>query len=286
LQSAGCEILPPPVIPPEEQPAPPEEKPIPPEDIFQGITPLIMLFDQINYQGNSITITEDNPDLRKTYFGQDVASSIKVFGGAMATLFQHINYGGRSEVFTKDDPNLGNNFIGDDVLSSIKISYGEPEKIQPGNLLKNFEETVYYYGWDGKRHTFPTRSTYDTWYSNFNTVKNLSSEQLSKIPLGVNVTFRPGVKMIKLETDPKVYAVDANGTLRWITTEDLAAQLYGAEWASLVADLNDSFFADYTVGLDINSETDFSPVKATATATSIDVDKNLAKVSVALLPKL
>ncbi|MCX6740513.1 MAG: peptidoglycan-binding protein [Candidatus Parcubacteria bacterium] len=282
VKSGGCEIVLPEVIPP----VPPEKQPVIPGNIIQAINPLIMLFDQINYQGNSVTITQDNPDLRNTSFGQDVAASIRVFGGAIATLFQHINYGGRAEVFTADDPDLSNNLIQSQETSSVKFSAGEVQTIRPGDLLKNFDETIYYYGWDGKRHTFPTRSTFNTWYADFSLVKFLPTEQLQKLPLGANVTFKPGVKMIKLATDPKVYAVDANGTLRWIVNEEVAVALYGPKWTDLVADISDAFFVDYKIGADINSAADFNPTQATALATSIDVDKDLIKVEIAMLPKI
>lgn len=66
---------------------------------------------------------------------------------------------------------------------------------------------VYYLGADGKRYVFPNQKTYMTWYSNFSTVKVVSSTEMSSYPIGGNATYRPGTKMIKITTDPKVYAV-------------------------------------------------------------------------------
>ncbi|MCX6744706.1 MAG: peptidoglycan-binding protein [Candidatus Parcubacteria bacterium] len=232
-----------------------------------------------NYQGNSESFTTDNPDLRTGSLGQDFASSIRVVGGAIATLFQHINYGGRSEIFTHDDPDLTNNIIGNDTVSSLKLTAGEQLTVKPGDLIKNSEDTVYYYGIDGKRHAFPARNIYDSWYQDFGLVKFVTDQQLSQISLGKNVTSKPGVRLIKLLTDPKVYAVDLHGTLRWITNEDVAKTLYGDNWQSLIDDLSDAFFVDYTIGDSINNASDFNPILVTASATSIDVDLNLTAVA-------
>jgi hypothetical protein len=190
-------------------------------------------------------------------------------------LFQHINYQGRSEIFSHDDQNLANNFIGDNSVSSIKVTMGEPVTIKPGDLFKNSEDTVYYYGIDGKRHTFLNENTYFTWYKDFDSVKFMTNEQLALIPLGKNVTSKPGVKMIKLFTDPKVYAIDLHGVLRPIASEEVAMSLYGDLWAILIDDLPDSFYVNYTLGLPINSVADFNPVLVASQAIDIDTDLGL-----------
>src|SRR3989338_9026877 len=83
-------------------------------------------------------------------------------------------------------------------------------------------KAVYYLGADGKRYVFPNEKTYKTWYSSFSGVMVVSSTEMSSYPIGGNVTYRPGVKLVKIQTDPKVYAVDQNGTLRWVKTAEAA----------------------------------------------------------------
>jgi hypothetical protein len=112
-------------------------------------------------------------------------------------------------------------------------------------------QAVYYCGADGKRYVFPNDKIYFTWYADFDSVMTISSEEMAKLPLGGNATYKPGVKMLKIQTDPKVYAVDKNGTLRWIRSAETAARLYGAEWKKQVDDLPDSFFFDYGIGEEI-----------------------------------
>ena len=126
----------------------------------------------------------------------------------------------------------------------------------PNTRLKSFSDSaVYYCGVDGKRYVFPNLATHRTWYDDFAGVIEVSDDQLARVQLGGNVTYRPGIRLIKIQTDPKVYAVDAGGTLRWIETEAVAAALYGSNWNQKVDDVSDAFFVNYTVGESIAAVT-------------------------------
>jgi len=142
-----------------------------------------------------------------------------------------------------------------------------------GDLVKASQATVYYYGSDGKRYVFPNEKTYMTWYSDFSGVKTISDSELASISLIGNVTYKPGVKMVKITTDPKVYAVSAGGTLRWVKTEAIASALYGANWSAMVEDVPDSFFVNYIVGTAIESAAAFNVAEVTAAAKDINTDK-------------
>lgn len=123
-----------------------------------------------------------------------------------------------------------------------------------GDLIKKDGlSAVYYLGDDGKRYVFPNEATYKSWYSDFSGVVTISSDELSSYPLGGNVVVRPGTFLVKITTDPKVYAVEANGTLRWVQTEADAIALYGTNWAKRVIDVADSFFINYTIGTPLAS---------------------------------
>lgn len=118
-----------------------------------------------------------------------------------------------------------------------------------GDLIKMAgNSSVYYLGADGKRYVFPNESTYFSWYSDFSSVVTIPASELQSYPLGGNVTMRPGTKLVKITTDPSVYAVEPNGTLRKIQNEAQAAALYGTDWAKRVVDVADSFFVNYTMG--------------------------------------
>lgn len=135
---------------------------------------------------------------------------------------------------------------------------------------------VYYLGADGKRYVFPNEKTYSTWYSDFSGVTEVSSTEMSSYAIGGNATYRPGVKMVKITTDPKVYAVGANGSLMWVTDGSIAEALYGAGWTSMIEDVPDAFFVNYSIGSDINTAGDFDKTAQTDAAPTINDDKNLA----------
>lgn len=127
-----------------------------------------------------------------------------------------------------------------------------------GSVVKLADgDTLYYVAADGKRYVYPNVNIYNSWFTNFNDVVTISAEALAAIPLGGSIQYRPGIILIKVQTDPKVYAVSQNGTLRWVKTESLARQLYGDDWANLVDDLQASFFASYHIGDDIDKNSDY-----------------------------
>ncbi len=113
---------------------------------------------------------------------------------------------------------------------------------------------VYYCGQDRKRHPFPNQRIHDSWYTGFAGVITLTDSQLASIPLGANVTYRPGVRLVKIQTDPKVYAVAKGGVLRWVPDEWSAKKLYGDDWSKKVDDVPDSFFTNYTIGATVPTQ--------------------------------
>ncbi len=144
-----------------------------------------------------------------------------------------------------------------------------------GDVFKGSADTVYYYGADGFRYVFPNRNTYITWYSDFNNVKIIDDEILANIPLKNNVTYKPGIRMIKIVSIPNVYVVDNHAVLRWITTEEIAESLYGSDWATFVDDLPDSFFFNYTIGELINNSSEFNPILAANQSPDINTEKQI-----------
>ena len=128
------------------------------------------------------------------------------------------------------------------------------------SLIKGSGATVYWNASNGKRYVFPNIKTFWSWYptSMLDSVQKISDSELASIPLGGNVTYRPGYKLIKITTDPRVYAVSRYGILRWIANESVAQQLYGWDWTSKIEDVPDAFFSNYTIGAPIYSTSDFN----------------------------
>ena len=121
-----------------------------------------------------------------------------------------------------------------------------------GTLIKSAQNSaVYYCGADGKRYVFPNDRVYFSWYADFRQVLTVTEAKLASVPLGGLVTYRPGTKMVKIESLPNVYAIEKGGTLRWIKTPALATSLYGANWNKKVEDVSDAFFGSYKIGEEI-----------------------------------
>lgn len=118
--------------------------------------------------------------------------------------------------------------------------------------------TVFWYANDGKRYVFPNAATYYTWFPSFDNVITISDNELFSIAIGGNVTYRPAAKLVKINTDPKVYAIARGGVLRHVTSEFLAERLYGSDWRSDVHDIPDVYFTNYTVGAPIFNESDLN----------------------------
>lgn len=166
------------------------------------------------------------------------------------------------------------------ITAEAAVAEPEPEptpaplpEIIPGNLIKGSLPSVYYYSSDGKRYVFPNEKTYKTWYADFSSVKTITDDALAGIAIGGNVTYRPGVKMVKITTDPKVYAVAKGGVLRWVKTEAAAQSLYGENWNQMIEDVPDAFFTNYTVGTSIEGVADYNPETVKNEVTSIADNK-------------
>jgi len=132
------------------------------------------------------------------------------------------------------------------------VAAATPTACVSGSLIKSASlSAVYYCGKDGKRYVFVNDKAYFSWYPDFSTVQIVSNDTLASITIGGNITYRPGSRMIKIQSDPKVYAIARGGTLRWVATEAIAARLYGANWNQKIDDVSDAFFVNYVLGSSI-----------------------------------
>lgn len=137
----------------------------------------------------------------------------------------------------------------------IKLPVGALIKIPDDNNAQTLSDTaVYYYASNGKRYVFPNEKTYFTWYTNFDNVRTLTIEEMALVPIGGNVTYRPTARLVKFQTDPKVYLPTQGGILRWITTEAIVAAWYGTDWNTKVDDISEAFYVNYKFGEPIVSQ--------------------------------
>ena len=151
------------------------------------------------------------------------------------------------------------------------------DDLSSGDLIRG--ETfpaVYYYSVDGTRYVFPNDKTYFTWYDNFDDVKWISDADLTTVQIGGNVTYKPGARMVKVNSAPDTYVVDSNGTLRHVGSEAAATELYGSDWNTHIDDVPDGYWANYNKSEDeVSSGADYDVDAVSAAATNINTDKGL-----------
>lgn len=159
---------------------------------------------------------------------------------------------------------------------AVHAATADTEAISPGDLVKcKSLSSLYYFAPDGKRYVFPNEKTYFTWYKDFSNVKTISDSRCGTLPLGRgNITYRPGVKMIKITTDPRTYAVEAGGILRHVTSEQLAQTFFGLNWKNKIDDVPDAFFTNYKVGTEITDSSQYVPADAMIADPTIMKDKH------------
>lgn len=161
-----------------------------------------------------------------------------------------------------------------------------PNGVAKGMLVKRFDRPdVYYIGQDGYRYVFPNQLVFLSWFTTQDLqlknrggkVVTLDNTTLASIPIGGNITFKPGAFLVKIPNNPKVYAIDRNGTLRWVTTAKKAEELYGTDWTKQVRDIPETLFLDYGIGDNITDKTSFSPTSIQSSSRSIDSDLQLKR---------
>lgn len=143
-------------------------------------------------------------------------------------------------------------------LTRMGVSVHDLVKLQDdGDANTQHDSTVYYLGTDGRRHAFPNPKVFFTWFNGFGTVRIIGSRDLAEIPLGANISYRPGVRLVKFQSDSRVFAVERGRMLRGIRTEEDARQMYGTNWATNVDDISDAFYMDYRIGTQIDNPGSF-----------------------------
>lgn len=143
---------------------------------------------------------------------------------------------------------------------------GEVEEISvvnPGDYVVSPSfSTVYYVDANKVRHPFLNTATFFTWASSFNQVKIVTDATMPTLGYGDPIMPKPGVVLVKITSDPTVYAIDENPdnkyqpTLRRIVSEGTARSIYGDDWADYVIDIDVTMFSRFQFGADILSAND------------------------------
>ncbi len=162
---------------------------------------------------------------------------------------------------------------------AIALNVGDLIKIPDDGDVKTLSDTaVYYYASDGRRYVFPNEKVYFSWYMDFSNVKVVFIDQMSLIPIGGNVTYKPGSRLVKFQTDPKTYIITKGGVLRWAKTEGVARGWFGVNWNQRVDDVSEAFYANYKFGVPVENALDLALDVIQSTAPTIDADKGLVSI--------
>lgn len=179
------------------------------------------------------------------------------------TFFEEKSYTNNDGVLTiKIKPEILGEFnlvLAENDIKFLSIPLNAVGTLTSGSIFKTKSgSTIYFYAKNGKRYTFTNNKVYNSWYENYDNVIEIDDNILSQIPFGGIVLYKPGYRMLKLQTDPKVYAVDKNGQLRWVTTEKIAISLYGESWNQFIDDISDAYFFNYSIAQPITNSNDFN----------------------------
>lgn len=167
---------------------------------------------------------------------------------------------------------------------SGKVKKDLPSGLSGGMLVKvTGKPAVYYVGADGYRYVFPNQNVFYSWYSvaelqgtdKGGLVVTIAPTTLASLPIGGNVTYRPGSRMVKIESDPSVYVVDKGGVLRWVKNESIAFLLYGSQWYKQIDDISVALFTGYKIGNDVALASDYNLTGVKNNVPTIAVDKGL-----------
>lgn len=257
----------------------------------------------VSSTGSVITVWAAQPTFSNTNgtvsFAGGRTSSFRGSGKLVTVRFKALRTGdaavwlGEGQVLLADGTGLNVLATFDDGRYSITNERGYL-LLNAGDLVKlpddsnpetQVDTAVYYYGVDGLRYVFPNDKTYFTWYTDFSNVKEIGAEQLGTIRIGGNATYRPGTRMVKIQSDPRVFVVERGGVRRHIPSEAVARALYGSTWNQQIDDVPDSFFSHYSEGTALAAATTWTTSVAMAGATTIATDRGLiVPVEVSLEP--
>jgi len=133
---------------------------------------------------------------------------------------------------------------------------GELENVTevfPGDYIKSPYFSTVYYVTDGyQRRPFLNEQTYFTWQDSFRSVKSVTDATLTTLPIAGPMLPKPGARLVKIQSDPRVYEVLVNENdpyrprLHWIPSEAEAVKRFGSLWAQSVMDIPVTSFARFT----------------------------------------
>lgn len=154
---------------------------------------------------------------------------------------------------------------------TLSISGTSTSSLAHGTVIRtSTSSAVYYYGNDGKKHLFPTENVYFSWFASYSSVTTISSSLMNALPVGENVTYRPGTVLVKFTSSSTVYAVSQGAVLHPIANASVAQSIYGTNWASYIVTVPTTLMTDYVFGSTITSSSQYNKASVYASVSSIE----------------
>lgn len=151
---------------------------------------------------------------------------------------------------------------GDYGYSPVTGELEEISEVSEGMYVRSsYFDTVYYIEEDGSgdliRRPFMDAQTYMTYEDDWSPVETVTDATLPTMSLGGPMLPNPGIVLVKIQSDAKVYAIGEDGELRWVSSETVAIALFGSNWADYVIDIPATLFPRFDMGDDIDSAVDY-----------------------------
>ena len=91
-------------------------------------------------------------------------------------------------------------------------------------------------------------------------IREYTLEEFYETPLGGNVFYRPGSKILQTPSDFNYYFVNFNGVLNPFGSEKIIEEVYGSNWKFKVDEIENYYFTNYKIGPKINSVSDIPEI--------------------------
>lgn len=107
----------------------------------------------------------------------------------------------------------------------------------------------------GKRYVYMDTQTYFTWEESFDVVEEVPDAYLADYDFGGVMLPKSGTVLVKVQSVEKVYLLEEDfnnplsaTTLRHIESEEIAAEMYGEDWADYVIDVPSGMARKFVYG--------------------------------------
>lgn len=138
----------------------------------------------------------------------------------------------------------------------VVVDEEETDLLADGSYMKGASWDTVYYVHNGMRHPFLDSQTFFTYADDFSDVIEVADSELSNYTIGSPMLPKAGVVLVKVQSVNSVFALEADNTLRWITSEEAAESIYGSDWADYVIDVPVTAWGHFNHGEDIDNASD------------------------------